>query len=471
MTCSNEYDFIFDLSTSNDHRFKLLIKMDKATQYETLKRLLNIYTISKVKKLEKFFLHICIYDRVIDFYIKQELLYTLLCNLTIKNERCIKLAYDNVLYLVIKKAFQYEPYWIMLQEIIQMCKNKECIVSNFKNIIILGFKKFKEDKAFKKIFSFLTQFKDVIHFEKLCSFIFRQYTAKLTIKDKLLLLQVIFKDENDFTDDLMKIAKNIGNLGLQLEACDILYLKGNDSIKVQVQAILESILPDAAYTNNAENVHLSSVVSSVDKTLELLLQRNYGKKAPTNLFQILNAKFNNEKSKGSLNRIFNYNFLKFSKHNLTLKEIMEHVFICMNECDHNLQKELYIRLDQELADMYDTCSNGYVTRLINVFSGFEIDGKLNLGITISYEDEIYAIFSNKVNNIIEKAPPLIKDVLLEELMVPTNEHEKRLNLIKYLRPFIPKIWNEIFEIFKNELTITDLDLYCRKITMKYDGCI
>jgi hypothetical protein len=119
--------------------------------------------------------------------------------------------------------------------------------------------------------------------------------------------------------------------------------------------------------------------------------------------------------------------------------------------------------------MYDTCSQGYVTRLINIFSGFQINGDNTLGIVISFEDEIYAIFSNKINNMVSNAPEPMKTKLLEELMVPSDDYENRLNLIRYLRPFLPKIWNEIFEIFKDQLTITDLDLYCRKVMMKYEG--
>ena len=138
-------------------------------------------------------------------------------------------------------------------------------------------------------------------------------------------------------------------------------------------------------------------------------------------------------------------------------------------CDSSMHEELYIRMEQELVDMYDTCSQGYITRLINILTGFEINGSFNLGITISYEDEIYGIFSSKINNLVQNSPEHIRDTLLEELMVPSNDHENRLTLTRYLRPFLPQIWNEIFEMFKDVLTITDLDLYCRKVTMRYEG--
>jgi hypothetical protein len=121
-----------------------------------------------------------------------------------------------------------------------------------------------------------------------------------------------------------------------------------------------------------------------------------------------------------------------------------------------------LRLIQELLDMFDTCSQGYVCRLVNVLSGFGTE----LGVSLDYEDEIYAIFSTKVNKLLSDAPEPLRDKLLEELTV---ESDRRVNLLKYLRPRVPGIWNEIFEVFKEELTVTDLDLYCRKVMMKYEG--
>ena len=140
----------------------------------------------------------------------------------------------------------------------------------------------------------------------------------------------------------------------------------------------------------------------------------------------------------------------------------------IENCEEELKSQLIRRLDQELVDMYETCSRGYASRLINIFSGFDIT---DLGIAISYEDEIYTIFSNKVNRLIMQAPQPIQEKLLEELILPANDYENRLTLINYLRPHLSKIWNEIFQIFKDELTTIDLDLYCRKVTMRYEGLI
>jgi hypothetical protein len=478
---------IFDLMLTNKLRFELLKNMDQSSQFENLKRLMDIYRLSGVKKLEKFFIFICIFDDQIDLYLKQDILYLLSYKLTLKNSHFIFNAYSNTLFLMVQKAFVFEEYWLMFENnlilyntfyntYISLQTNHKTLnmCQWLKNIIILGFKKLKSSKPFKKIFSLILNFKEETYFEELCIFIFKKYSLTLSIKNNLLLLQIIFKDENEFMDNLFHIAiNNEIEINLKLEACDILYLKGSETIKTKVQDILKNILPSMAYTQNPENAHLDSINTSIDKTLNSIIQQNKGKLLPLNLFETLIGIYKPskefEKIKGSLSRIFNYNFLKFSRYELTLKEIIENIWLIMEECKPELKQQLVMRLEQELVDMYNTCSQGYVSRLINIFSGYNVNN-MDLGITISYEDEIFAIFSNKINTIVSKAPLDIKEKLLEEIMVPSNDYENRLNLIRYLRPHLPQIWNEIFEIFKDELTITDLDLYCRKVTMKYEGC-
>jgi hypothetical protein len=475
-----QLDDVFDLMISNNQRIKLLLNMDKNNQYETLKRLMDIYTISSVKKLEKFFIHLCRFDTEIDLYLKSEMLYLLSCTLRLWRHRdrpspsygrgcskaqSIKEAFCNTLFLMLVKGLNSveSSNWLLFEENFKLYSSLFKDENNnilLKNIIILSFK--RKHIPFKKIFNFIACDLD------LCVFMFQKYKKKLEPKNNLLLLQLLFEKENQFAADLFHIINNNSlEINLRLEACDILLLKGSRTIQNMVQTMIENISPHLPYTNNPENVHLSSVNQSIDKTLNGLIESNKGKEPPVDLYDMLLSKFaSNEKTKGSLNRIFNYSFLKFSKYKLTLKEIIENVWVFIENCEEELRSQLFGRLEQELVDMYDTCSQGYASRLINIFTGFQMT---DLGIAISYEDEIYAIFSNKVNKLIIEAPQPIQETLLEELIVPTNDYENRLNLTSFLRPHLPKIWNEIFEIFKNELTTIDLDLYCRKVTMRYEG--
>lgn len=474
LTSSNEPSDVYDLMLSHKHRLQLILIMDSINQIETIKKLIDLYRLFGAKKLEKFLIYLCIFDVRTNLYLKQEILYILKTRLTTKNKPFIQRAVSNTLFQVVSRAFKKDEYWSMLEENLQYLDDVIELKNMLRNIIILTFKNLRTKEPFKKIFNLLIKLNHADIFMDTCTFLFLNFCTQLTTKNKLQLLQVIFDKENEFMDNLFHIVNDQTlDLNLRLEACDILFLKGSENIKIKVQSILKNILPNTSYNDNPENVHLLSMVASVDRTLDILIDRHKGKSDTENLYQLLLDKFNHlkdfDKIQGSLNRIFNYNFLKFSKHKLTLREVLRHIWIVIDDCEPHAREEMYCRLGQELLDMYDTCSYGYVTRLINVLSGFEINGTSNLGITISYEDEIYGIFSAKINTLVQNAPKSIKCKLLEEIMVPSNDHENRLTLTRYLRPFLPQIWNEIFDIFKDVLTITDLDLYCRKVTMRYEG--
>lgn len=68
---------------------------------------------------------------------------------------------------------------------------------------------------------------------------------------------------------------------------------------------------------------------------------------------------------------------------------------------HPYKDELEKRLIEELIDMADTCTSGHVSRLINVLSGYEIEGK-EYSINISWREQIranlIARLQNRINN-------------------------------------------------------------------------
>jgi hypothetical protein len=102
---------IFDLMISNTQRLQILYNMDKNDQFETIKRLLDIYRLSGVKKLEKFFVHVCIFNSCFNLYLKQEILYILYC----KAAKKFQTAFSNILFLILQEAFNYNEYWLMLE--------------------------------------------------------------------------------------------------------------------------------------------------------------------------------------------------------------------------------------------------------------------------------------------------------------------------------------------------------------------
>jgi len=478
---------IFDLTLLPSDQLTILKSMDKTTQFETIKRFLDIYRLSGAKKVEKFFFLLLLSDLETDFYLKFDIFCSLKDHLTIKNKLKVFRVFDTLVFLILQTMFIVEEHWLVFLQLVRhfdLCEFSD-VETLLKNVIVLGFKKLKD--PFKKISTLINTLqssypdswkKSALDPERgitlLWLYFYNNYKNVLTVQNNLVILQIIFEGENEFLDDLLLIAKDKGaEPSVRLEACDILFLKGSSAIKAQAQHLIETLVPQDAYTTNKENAHLSSIAASVNRTLDLLLEKNRDKTPPQNLYNSLLQRFSHQKSlssglnvKGSLYRIFNYNFLRFTSHHLTLKEVIEHVCLFIDSFPPETQQQLYTRLEQELDDMYNTCSQGYLTRLINVFSGFGVE---DVGISIAFEDQIYAIFSLKVNERIAAAPEELKDTLLEELTVSTNEPERRMNLTRYLRPYLSKIWNEIFDEFSANLTTTDLDLYCRKVLLKYEG--
>ena len=465
---------IFDLTLLPSDQLTILKSMDKTTQFETIKRFLDIYRLSGAKKIEKFFFLLLLSDLETDFYLKFDIFCSLKDHLTIKNKLKIFRVFDTLVFLILQTMFIVEEHWLVFLQLVQhfdLCEFSD-VETLLKNVIILGFKKLKD--PFKKISTLInTLHSSYSDLTLLWLYIYNNYKNILTVQNNLVILQIIFEGENEFLGDLLSIARDGRSLSVRLEACDILFLKGSSAVKAQAQHLIETLVPQDAYTTNKENAHLSSIAASVNRTLDLLLEKNRDKTPPQNLYNILLQRFSHQTSlsfglnvKGSLYRIFNYNFLRFTSHHLTLKEVIENVCLFIDSFPPETQQQLYTRLEQELDDMYNTCSQGYLTRLINVFSGFGVE---DVGISIAFEDQIYAIFSLKVNERIAAAPEELKDTLLEELTVSTNEPERRMNLTRYLRPYLSKIWNEIFDEFSANLTTTDLDLYCRKVLLKYEG--
>jgi hypothetical protein len=102
--------------------------------------------------------------------------------------------------------------------------------------------------------------------------------------------------------------------------------------------------------------------------------------------------FRDEKIRVALNRIFMDRAL-YSKFNSTLVNILLKVYtyIVTHE-EESIRQQMYKRLLEELEEMSGTCSSGFASRLINVISGF---GQFN--IRISYEDQIVANFTGRLN--------------------------------------------------------------------------
>ena len=108
--------------------------------------------------------------------------------------------------------------------------------------------------------------------------------------------------------------------------------------------------------------------------------------------ECLQIYFRDQKIRIAMNRIFMDRAL-YSKFNSTLVNILLKIYtyIIAHE-EESIRQQMYKRLLEELEDMSGTCSTGFASRLVNVISGFG-----NFNIRISYEDQIIANFTGRLN--------------------------------------------------------------------------
>ena len=131
---------------------------------------------------------------------------------------------------------------------------------------------------------------------------------------------------------------------------------------------------------------------------------------------------------------------------------------------HEHKEELIKRSFEELIDMNGTCSTGHTSRLVNIFSGFELNGEI-IKLNIDCKSEMTAVTMAKINKIIQdlslsssQEDEKYQSDLIDEMMWNINL-EKRVNLNKFLRENIMKIRDELYKEYVTEQKIIDTETF------------
>lgn len=122
-------------------------------------------------------------------------------------------------------------------------------------------------------------------------------------------------------------------------------------------------------------------------------------------------------------------------------------------------EELKKRLLQELKDMKDTCFTGHITRLINIFTGFEDNG-----ISIPWEAQFRANAVVKIEKYLRDISGEKKDKLIEQL--DADFSEKTL-VYDMLGEIIKELYGEFVE--QGYLTPKEFDIYSENLINSYVG--
>lgn len=290
-------------------------------------------------------------------------------------------------------------------------------------------------------------------------------------------------------------AQNVHNEEIEESITEILNYLSNMILKI------DNIVVDFNYVNNQIN-------KLIKNCSQLNCQKTCKHKRCKNCNSCNKSTFNNyfcsrkcselyirnEKINASLNRI-SMDRILYSKYNNTLSGILVKIWTYIENNEY--KDEMKKRLIEELEDMSGTCSSGFVSRLINVISGF---GEFN--IRISWEDQILSNFTARLNNFaqqitqtnsiyyikyIEQIKENYKNIpeiyntdieniiqefaynVINELTNNSSDYNSRKNFSLFLRITLPIIKEDLYNEFKDYISDTDFDLYLRKAVMMYES--
>jgi hypothetical protein len=303
---------------------------------------------------------------------------------------------------------------------------------------------------YKSLYNFLFTVGNMIYY-KILSAQYLLQSCTITNEDRLMIEGELtrFAEDNhldyDRRADAADVLIQLGSPVSKIKGRDIIIILGRDGDCNRISTIF----------SNAQNVHTTEVEKSVSDILEFFV--GY----PTHLinkkpieFEYIRSQIKETLRKErpiennevptlkeyniilAMNRI-SMDRVLYSKYNNTLSNIFIKVWSYLTV--HENYKEMYTRLLEELEEMSGTCSTGFVSRMVNVVSGF---GEFSL--RISWEDQILANFSGRLNAIarnILSPDSLFRSVYLESV-IGLWLNDKKQEEIKKKLIFILNIHNQ-----------------------------
>lgn len=330
------------------------------------------------------------------------------------------------------------------------------------------------------------------------------------------------KDEDleyNLRADAADVLLNLGNENMQKEGRNIIFSLG------QINGVNKTIF------DNAQNVHVTEIEKSVFEIIKQL--SNYPtmrvddnpidyEYVQNEIYNIIDELFKMESDLDmvkknriqiSFNRIYMDKALYF---NNSVSNILVKVWSYINKNEN--KEEMTKRLVEELDEMSGTCSSGFASRIINSVTGF---GEFNLH--ISWEDQIVSNFSGRLNayarkienedslffkddifsevfklfiidnnlfsgmniemedrknkyllnkkieNVKKECIEEFAEHVINEMTVTSSKFANRQHFLLFFKTYMPLIYKELFEEFKNLITDSEFDLSFRRAISVYEG--
>lgn len=183
--------------------------------------------------------------------------------------------------------------------------------------------------------------------------------------------------------------------------------------------------------NNSENIHLTSIQKSTEKSIAHILGYVPKHRMETNIAHIITGIRCDKELADHIRHVCSVNAVH-STYKTTFKDVLIKVYAMI--ADHPERKTLLDILRQELTDGQKTCLTGQITRLANALNGFVTD----VAISISKNEELsnsivalrkkYAGMYSDAEEYSNEAVPAVWQ-LLEDMCVPEAEHSVWLEYV------------------------------------------
>lgn len=481
------YDMILDFSLSQENRITALNKYFELEGYNTIElvnKMTTMYRMSSSKLLKEFMLHICDNNLLTvllqTFMVKELCLHD--CEEGEEKENTECFAMLNKVYPRCDSTIG-TPVRIELLKILMRHEN---FIENCVNYLaeIINNNRFNCDYRYKVILGLENTQNGNHCIYPLCLEFLRNTNNE--IRYRILSAQYLLQNCEITNEEREEIENSVlvvcedekVDYNVRADATDLLLSLGSEEKKALARTIIRNLgdIDGRARTiyQDAQNVHNQEVEDSIQEMLDSLTEiRIYESEGKMVDFDHIKRDIHNkvmEMKKDdemdlvdlALNRIFMDRVL-YGRSHYTLLKVLLKIWSFVER--HESKDEMKKRMVEELCDMAETCSSGFLGRLLNVISGFSVKS-----IRISWADQITANLNGRLNaRIRDIEDEEYQTKVLEEMSELTAEYKNRLNFSRFLRENLLSIREEMWREFEPHISTEDFDLYFRRAVMDYEG--
>lgn len=207
------------------------------------------------------------------------------------------------------------------------------------------------------------------------------------------------------------------------------------------------------YVSDAQNVHNASINQSVNKFILSLFEeyKEHELKKFSELQKDIKYLIEQKTSSDPLKKMKAFSSLSrisidtatFTERQLTSAEVFAFLWEKIDSMSDSVKGELQNRFVEELIDMDSTCSSGHVSRLINIFSGFNC----GMDILISFKEQLRANIAARLQSLIKILDDCdIKEKIIMGMMEGAEPQDKKA-FIDFISTNSPVVRDELYKEF------------------------